>query len=204
MTESIDSSVGLMPRIIAGAWFGAAALIPSVPFVFIVSAGSNHSAEPVGLLLFCETPVAVAVFFGFSIGAQIIDPQKRISSFRATLCGLLVAVLSLVVYLALYVLATYLTTPRAPYPAAARQWAIHMAPIIVEVGFVIMILPVSIVGSFAGWILFLWSRRPGTIAWLNRFPRVAPIRAFLLTAIVIVIVALSWLIPVYVFGQTQR
>jgi hypothetical protein len=203
MTQCADGAVGLIPRIIAGVWFGVAALIPCVPFVVIAYGGSNRVIDPRGLFFFFESPAAIAAFFGFSIGARIVDPKKRISSFRATLCGLLVGVLSLVVYLGLYVLGEYAGAQSAPYPAAASKWVLHLAPIIVGVGSVIMILPVSIVGSFAGWLLFRWSRRRETAEWLKSFPRIVPAKALLFNAMAFVIAGVSCLIAVYLFAQVQ-
>jgi len=58
--------IGLLPRVIAGAWFAVAACVP-VGFVFLVF-GRN--------LVFAAVPLSAASFFGFTLGAGILNTWK--------------------------------------------------------------------------------------------------------------------------------
>src|SRR6266852_4153901 len=98
-------SLGLLPRLIAAGWFSVAGGVPVI-FFFLAFGGVRDSGteklNPFALWLFGIVPVSSAALAGFTVGSRIVDPTRRPTSGRAALRGISVALLSYVLFMAIY------------------------------------------------------------------------------------------------------
>jgi hypothetical protein len=99
-----SSHPGLAPRAFAALWFAIAALCP-VGFVFltifsnqIAIRGFNFSL----IWLFGLMPISAASFIGFTVGSRLVDSKRQVTSGRAALRGIFVALLSYLLYTTTY------------------------------------------------------------------------------------------------------
>jgi len=190
-TLSEDASLALPLRLIAAAWFGLTALM--LTLVMLVLAAGNSTTPPTinFILFFCETPAALAAAFGFLLGGRIIDPEAEYSSTHAVLRGILIALLSLITFVCLYIAAAYVDAKQA----GAKQWVLDNMVSVLLIGCLMMALPVSLPGALAGWTLFRWSggRRRD---WLRSFPADGPGAAGLWNLVALLLVGVNCVIAV--------
>src|SRR4030095_4454127 len=92
--------VGLRPRLLAAIWFALTACIPIV--LFFWTFGSAALLEPGVASVFGALPIFLAAFFGFTIGARILDQQCVMQGYRAVLLGMLIATASYVGMMTVY------------------------------------------------------------------------------------------------------
>lgn len=196
MTESDSKTeLGLWPRLITAAWFAGAALLP-VLFFFIKFGGLWETGTlnvSFGMLIvFGEVPVALAALFGFTLGARIIDPVLPFSFLRGALRGMVVAFLSYISFIAVYLIASELSTPGP---------SIGIALFVITVGTAIMLIPVAVSGALAGFLLCIVANQTGTWDWLLHLPRVTTTKMYVLINIAAVLALLNCALAVYTFGR---
>ena len=112
--------------------------------------------------------LSLAAFFGFAVGVKILDPVRSTSKLRAAARGVVVAVLSHLVFMTLFLVQFEMSSP-AP--------AFGFAFMVVATGLIITFLPVAFVGGFDGWWLCNLSCRGDMWEWLLNLPRVSTMTA---------------------------
>ena len=185
MTQAAaKTELGLLPRIFAAVWFGAAAFIPIIVFFVVFARGGDSSGQSsggsilMGVWFFLAFPVSAAVFFGFSVGARILDFERKRSASRVMFRGMLVAILS---YLAMpfsFIIANAFANRSEPFPNMV-YWVL----VIFGVGAVLVGWLVVIAGGVAGLLLFWASGKEGLHKIIKNEPRVSVKKAYLLVGV---------------------
>jgi uncharacterized membrane protein len=148
-----DDSLNLF----AGVWFSAASCIPVI-FTFLVSPNPHFSFTVI--LLFVLIPISVTFFSGLALGSDILNPNKVKTSKEAMIKGLMVALLSYVIFVLLFALYTgfYQTIfDRNPHEFLTVDFAKNLLFGLVLVGIfgsIVVGWLVLIIGTIAGWLLF--------------------------------------------------
>ena len=162
MTDlSEKTELGLWPRLIAAGWFAVAACIPV--FFFMVIFGQSAIFMGGFLFFFGVVPISLAAFFGFAVGVKILDPVRSTSKLWAAARGVVVALLSDLVFMTLYVIQVEMSE-------AAPD--VGFAFMVVMIGSTMTFLPVVFAGGLAGWWLCNLSYRGVLWEWLLNLPRV--------------------------------
>ena len=168
MTQVVEKTeLGLLTRLIAAAWFGLAACVPVIFFFLTFGGVLAHGPGDLDLRIlffFGEIPIVLAALFGFSFGVRILDPVRRTSPTRATLRGLVGALLSYVVFIAVYIVQTQTLEPGP---------VIGFALLVIVIGSIWMVWPVALSGALAGWWLCHLACRPDFWDWLLNQPRIS-------------------------------
>lgn len=177
------TAVGLLPRLISAFWFGAAAFIPIILFFVAFARGGNSSGQSpggsilMGVWFFLVFPVSAAAFFGFSVGARILDFERKRSASRVMFRGMSVAILSYLAMPASFIIAGAFTAKSQPFGNMA-SWIV----VIFGVGAVLVGWLVVIAGGVAGLLLFWASGKEGLQTIIKKEPRVSAKKAYLLIA----------------------
>jgi Na+/proline symporter len=128
-------------------WFALSGLIPVAFYLLLESDRKQFGAAY--LLLFAACPVLIAGVCGFSLGSRILDRDEIRTSGQAMVCGLLVALLS---YLLFFTTSALILSPRDDDPAGFLVgWAVVFIYGLIYVGWVI-----ATVGVIGGWLLYLY------------------------------------------------
>jgi hypothetical protein len=161
MEEHSDkTALGLIPRLIAAAWFAVAA---SVAVVLVLSPSVLGGERPMqagetasSVVPFLLLPVWVASFFGFAFGAQILDLQRPRSAPRSMLIGMVVAILSYLTMPLAQLLAIMIFGSRNAMLASPTN-ALYWILLVWGVGAILVGWLLVIVGGVAGFLLFKFS-----------------------------------------------
>lgn len=190
------TELGLQPRLIAAVWFAATATIPVVGFFMYANIRENPVNWDLPVLVFFgELPTALAFFFGFSVGVRIIDPIRRMSKDFAASLGMIVASLSYLAFMILFLVETQISlTP------SNLWWMV----IVVTIGSVFFALPVLGCGALCGVLLCLWSCQAEPWEWLLNLPRLTLGQATFLIATVALLVLLNCALAVHSLSTFQR
>ncbi len=104
------------------------------------------------------------------------------SSTRAALRGTIVALLSYVVFIALFIVQSQLSDP-----SPVIGWVL----LVVSIGSFTMFWPVALAGALAGWLLCRWSCQADPWDWLLNMPRITARAANLSINVAALIVLLN-------------
>jgi hypothetical protein len=193
MTDlSEKTELGLLPRLIAAGWFAVAACIPV--FFFMVIFGQTAIFMGGFLFFFGVVPISLAAFFGFAVGVKILDPVRSTSKLWAAARGVIVALLSHLVFMTLFLVQVEISE-RAP------EFGFAFA--IVSFGFTIPFLPVAFVGGLAGWWLCDLSCRGDLWKWLLNLPRVSTTTASIWILAAALSVLLTSVAGIYLFRSVR-
>jgi len=158
--RSNKTALGLAPRLIAAGWFAAAALMGVVLVLSPSALGGKQplqgGASAKSVVPFLALPAWIASFFGFAVGARILDSQRPRGAARSMLTGMMVATQSYVAMpvsqlLAIMILGSH--DARLASPANAVYWTL----LVWGVGAVLVGWLLVIIGGLAGFLLFKFS-----------------------------------------------
>lgn len=175
------TALALLPRLISACWFGAAAFIPILLFFVIVGQGgdssvpSSRGSNLMAIWFFLVFPISAAAFFGFSVGARILDFERKRSASRVMFRGMSVAILSYLAMPAGFIVAGAFTTKSEPFTKMV-SWVL----LIFGVGAVLVGWLVVIAGGVAGLLLFWASGKEGLHTIIKGEPRVSAKQASVL------------------------
>jgi hypothetical protein len=187
------TELGLLPRLIAAAWFGSAASIPV--FCFMLTLGRGATFIPGFLFFYGAVPILIGALFGFAVGVKILDPVSSTSKARAALRGIVVALLSNLVFMTLFLVQMEIARPDGSF---------GFALIVAMGGLSIMFFPVAASGALAGWALCNLSCRGDFWEWLLNLPRVTPATANVLNLVASVVVLVNCIAGVYYAASLVR
>ena len=194
MTDLPDKTeLGLLPRLIAAAWFGSAASIPV--FCFMLTLGRGAAFIPGFLFFYGGVPILIGALFGFAVGVKILDPIMSTSKMRAALRGLVVALLSNLVFMTLFLVQIEIARPTTSF---------GFALIVAIGGLIIMFFPVAASGALAGWALCSLSCRGDFWEWLLNLPRVTTTTAHLWILVASLVVLVNCIAGVYYAASLVR
>ena len=194
MTDFPDKTeLGLLPKLIAAAWFGVAASVPVVGF--LLTMGSTAPFIPGFLFFYGGVPILLGGFFGFTVGVRILDPIKSTSKLRAASRGTVVGLLSLLVFMSLFFVLAEISNPSASFPFALIAFTF---------GSTIMFLPVAVSGALAGWWLCNLSCQAAFWEWLLNLPRVTTTTANIWILVAALLVLLNCIAGVYFAANLAR
>ena len=120
------------------------------------SAPSSGGSSLMGIWFFFVFPVSAAAFFGFWVGARIVDFERKRTPSRAMLRGMLVAICS---YLAMP--ASYVIVGAFAFKSEPLANMVYWVLLIFGVGAVLVGWLVVIAGGVAGLLLFWASGKEG-------------------------------------------
>jgi hypothetical protein len=139
----------LTRRSLAGIWFALAGAIPVVFYFLLMWEGGRNRFDVDLLLLFVGTPVLIAGICGFLLGYSILDPGEIKTSGQAMMRGLLVALLS---YLLFFITSALIVAVRNNNePGFLIGWVVVFIYGFLYVGWLI-----AVVGVVGGWLLYLY------------------------------------------------
>jgi hypothetical protein len=160
-----ESVAGLAPRLLAAGWFGAAAAIPaSAAFLWAAiqvfrSSGTGEGIGAIFWFLF-ELPVVSAAFVGFAIGARIVNGS--FGEARGALQGVLIAILSYVLFVASWTLGLVALSGR-DISVNSMMFVVFVAFLGAVYGAVLLGWLLLGIGALAGMMLVRFSRWRGFV-----------------------------------------
>jgi hypothetical protein len=92
------------PRLFSGLWFGVAGSIPAIMMIVIEFFVRASEPYPEHALILVAVPVSIAFMFGSVYGSGILNNRKITTSRKATLRGMMVALLSFLFYISFLVI----------------------------------------------------------------------------------------------------
>ena len=205
--QSRETAVGLLPRLISAFWFGAAAFIPIISFFVAFARGGDTSGQSsggsnlMGLWFFLVFPVSAAAFFGFWVGARILDFERKRSASRVMFRGMFVAILSYLAMPATFIIGGAFTRSE---PLGDIVYGVL---VIFGVGAVLVGWLVVIAGGVAGLLLFWASGKEGLHTIIKGEPRVRAKQAYLLiggAGLLVLLVNVLMLVAAWAFAPQRR
>lgn len=142
----------LRQRLLAGIWFAVAALIPVAFYFLLLREGERTQFN--SYFLFLCTPVLIAGISGFALGYSILDPSEIKSTGQAMLRGVMVALLSYLLFFMASALILAVSNKGASTDGDAGfliGWTIIFFYGFITVGWLI-----AITGLVGGWLLYLY------------------------------------------------
>ena len=139
----------LTRRLLAGVWFALAGIIPVAFYFLVLWQGDRRRLSVASIILFGGVPILMAGISGFALGYTILDSSEVKNLGQAMVRGLMVALLS---YL-LFFLASglILAVSNNNEPGFIVFWAIFFFYGFIFVGWLI-----AIMGLVGGWLLYLY------------------------------------------------
>jgi hypothetical protein len=130
-------------------WFALAAVIPIAFYFLLIWEGDWKHFDAVFLLLFLGAPVLMAGLCGFLLGSSILDPDETKTPLQAMVYGLMVALLS---YLLFFTTSVLILGLRSDDPTEfVIGWAL-----IFMFGFIYVGWLIAMVGAVGGGLLYLY------------------------------------------------
>jgi hypothetical protein len=146
------TELGLLPRLIAAAWFAGAACIPIIFFFGVIGRmfffGPSAAADLMVASTYILLPISMAAFLGFSVGSRILNDRIVKRGWSAVIHGALVAILSYFGFILGYAAIVSLATFRAPLDVISSFLRVFFLGAVL-VGWLIVLA-----GAFSGWLLF--------------------------------------------------
>jgi hypothetical protein len=189
-----ELALGLSPRLISAGWFGSAACIPIVFFFAAFARGGDSSggSNLLGIWFFLVFPISIAVFFGFSVGARILDFDRKRTPSRAMLRGMLVAICSYLAMPASFIIVGAFASESEPLANL-----VYGILLIFGMGAVLVGWLVVIAGGAAGLLLLWASGKEELQTIIKTAPRVSAKKAYLLigaAGVVVLLINISLLL----------
>jgi hypothetical protein len=160
--SSEETALGLRPRLFAAAVFAITAVLPVILFFYTVGRsgalfqGPSETPNVFMIWFFGIVPICAAAFCGFTIGARLADPSERTTDLRAAGRGIVVALLSYVIFMAIWIGSAFVDNVLMdPYPYSHQSFSGLLGWFVVIFIFGLVLTGWLIVGAgaFAGLLL---------------------------------------------------
>ena len=204
MTElSDETELGLRPRLLAAGWFALTACVP-ILFLFLVLSrfffvvAIFDPTDPFVASLFILLPIAIAAFFGFSIGSRILNDGVVTSGWKAALHGALVGILAFLGHMLAY------TAIGAANASRGLGEIVGSTLTLFYLGARMVGWLVVLAGGFSGWLLFRFSWNSLHAPLTTWTHRIRAIRLNWIAAAALLVVLIACWVPVRRLAQLEN